>query len=99
MGRDDAARDKDEAAENAEKPSTKAIGWMACLLLSGSLIYTFVKSVRDGGEKTDPWFFAAQTLASVLFLLYALKLKNRVFVTANAVAIASAAGTLLLKLF
>ena len=75
------------------------LGWAACLLLSGSLIYTFIRSAKDGGEKTDTWFFAAQTLASILFLLYSLKLKNRVFVTANAVAIASAAGTLLLKLF
>ena len=99
MGRDDAERDKQEAADDAEKPSTKALGWLACLLLSGSLIYTFVKSAKEGAQEVDPWFFGAQTLASTLFLLYSLKLRNRVFVTANAVAILSAAGTLLLKLF
>ena len=97
-GRDDAARDKEVAAENAEKGSTKALGWMACLLLSGSLIYTFLRSAKDGAQEVDPWFFGAQTLASTLFLFYSLRLRNRVFVTANAVAIASAAGTLLLKL-
>ena len=99
MGRDDEGREKQQAAENAEKPSTKALGWLACLLLSGSLIYTFVRSAKDGGGEVDPWFFGAQTLASTLFLFYSLRLKNRVFVTANAIAIASAAGTLLLKLF
>jgi lipid-A-disaccharide synthase-like uncharacterized protein len=99
MARDDEQREKQEAADNAEKPSTKAMGWLACLLLSGSLIYTFVRSAKDGAQEVDPWFFGAQTLASTLFLLYSLKLKNRVFVTANAVAILSAAGTLLLKLF
>lgn len=98
MGRDEAAREKQEIAENAEKPSTKALGWLACLLLSGSLIYTFIRSAKEGAGDVDPWFFGAQTLASTLFLFYSLKLKNRVFVTANAVAIASAAGTLLLKL-
>ena len=97
MGRD-AERDKQEAAENAEQPSTKALGWMACLMLSGSLIYTFARSAKEGASEVDPWFFGAQTLASTLFLLYSLRLKNRVFVTANAVAILSAAGTLLLKL-
>jgi lipid-A-disaccharide synthase-like uncharacterized protein len=99
MGRDDAERDKQEAADDAEKPSTKALGWLACLLLSGSLIYAFVRSAKEGAHEVDPWFFGAQTLASTLFLLYSLRLKNRVFVTANAVAILSAAGTLLLKLF
>ena len=99
MDRDDAARDKQEAADNAEKPSTKALGWAACLLLSGSQIYTFLRSAKEGTQDVDPWFFGAQTLASSLFLLYALRLRNRVFVTANVVAILSAAGTLLLKLF
>jgi lipid-A-disaccharide synthase-like uncharacterized protein len=99
MRRDDEEQDKQQAAENAEKPSTKALGWFACLLLSGSLIYTFVRSAKEGAQEVDPWFFGAQTLASTMFLLYALRLRNRVFVTANAVAILSAAGTLLLKLF
>jgi lipid-A-disaccharide synthase-like uncharacterized protein len=88
-----------EGRRSSDRKSVQMLGWAACLLLSGSLIYTFIRSAKDGGEKTDPWFFAAQTLASILFLLYSLKLKNRVFVTANAIAIASAAGTLLLKLF
>lgn len=83
----------------SDRKAVQLIGWMACIVLSGSLIYTFVKSMKEGTQAVDPWFFAAQTLASLLFLLYSLRLKNMVFVTANAVAIASAAGTLLLKLF
>jgi len=84
---------------SSDKASVKALGWMACTLLSGSLIYTFIRSAKEGTHNVDPVFFTLQTVASTLFLLYSLKLKNRVFVTANAVAIASAAGTLLLKLF
>lgn len=76
----------------------KVLGWIACLVLSGSLVYVFLRSMKEGTDEVDPWFFAAQTIASTLFLVYALKLKNRVFVTANAVAIASALGTLLLML-
>ena len=87
-----------EARRDSDKASVKALGWLACLLLSGSLIYTFVRSAKEGTQDVDPWFFGLQTLASALFLLYSLRLKNRVFATANAVAIASAAGTLLLKL-
>lgn len=82
----------------SDTASTKALGWMACILLSGSLIYTFVRSAKEGTSDVDPVFFALQTIASTLFLLYSLRLKNRVFVTANAVAIACAAGTLLMKL-
>ena len=39
-------------------------------------------------------FFALQSLASLLFLVYSLKLRNPVFVAANCVALANAAGTL-----
>jgi lipid-A-disaccharide synthase-like uncharacterized protein len=95
----DEQRQQQQDRRASDRTSVKALGWMACLMLSGSLIYTFVRSAKDGTQDVDPWFFGAQTLASTLFLVYSLKLKNRVFVTANAVAIASAAGTLLLKLF
>jgi lipid-A-disaccharide synthase-like uncharacterized protein len=83
----------------SDKKSVKALGWMACIVLSGSLIYTFIRSAKEGTQDVDPLFFTLQTLASTLFLLYSLRLKDRAFITANAVAIASAAGTLLLKLF
>lgn len=83
----------------ADKPTVKALGWAACLALSGSLIYTFVRSMAAGTREVDPLFFSLQTIASTLFLLYSLRLKDRAFITANGVAIASAAGTLLLKLF
>ena len=83
----------------SDKPTVKALGWAACIVLSGSLIYTFVRSMKEGTREVDPLFFSLQTIASTLFLLYALRLKDRAFITANGVAIASAAGTLLLKLF
>ena len=95
--RADQAGGAERKRRKADRRSVAAIGWAACVVLSGSLIYTFVKALVHGPEKADPWFMAAQTLASALFLVYSLRLKNVVFVTANAVAIASALGTLLLK--
>ena len=80
----------------ADRKSVKILGWVACLVLSGSLIYVFVRSLIDGPADVDPVFLALQTLASALFLAYSLRLKNRVFVTANGVAILSAVGTLVL---
>ena len=96
--REQAQQAKGGGRRVSDRTSVKVLGWVACLVLSGSLLYVFVRSMKEGTDEVDPWFFALQTLASTLFLLYALKLKNRVFVTANAVAIASAVGTLLLML-
>lgn len=87
-----------EGRRKADRTSVKLIGWIACLVLSASLVYVFVNSLKEGTDDVDPVFLALQVVASVLFLLYALRLKNRVFVTANLVAIASAAGTLVLML-
>ena len=36
-----------------------------------------------------------QTLASLLFLLYSVKVRNGVFIAANSVALVNAVGTLL----
>ena len=74
----------------------KALGWIACLVLSGSLIYVFARSLMQGPDDVDPVFLTLQTLASLLFLVYSLRVKNRVFVTANGVALLSALGTLVL---
>lgn len=76
----------------------KMVGWAACLVLAGSLTYTFVRALTQGTEGIDPLFFGLQTLASTLFLVYSLRLKNRIFVVANAVAVANAVGTLVLAL-
>jgi hypothetical protein len=73
----------------------QVLGWVACLVLAGSLTYTFVRALTQGPGQVDPLFFALQSLASLLFLAYSLKLKNRVFVAANSVAVLNAAGTLL----
>lgn len=82
----------------SDRTSVQLVGWAACLVLSGSLIYTFVTALVKGPEEADPWFMGAQMLASALFLAYSVRLRNWVFVTANTVAIASALGTLVLKL-
>jgi lipid-A-disaccharide synthase-like uncharacterized protein len=74
------------------------VGWAACVVLAGSLTYTFVRALTQGPEGIDPLFFGLQTLASTLFLVYSLRLKNRIFVVANAVAVANAVGTLIVAL-
>lgn len=78
----------------SDRKGVKMIGWAACLLLAGSLTYTFVRALVNGPDQVDPLFFALQTLASLLFLVYSLRLKNRVFVVANCVALVNAVGTL-----
>jgi lipid-A-disaccharide synthase-like uncharacterized protein len=78
----------------SDRKGVKIVGWAACLLLAGSLTYTFVKALTQGPGQVDPVFFAAQSLASLLFLVYSLRLKNPVFVAANCIALANAAGTL-----
>jgi lipid-A-disaccharide synthase-like uncharacterized protein len=74
------------------------VGWAACVVLAGSLTYTFIRALTQGPEGIDPLFFGLQTLASALFLVYSLRLKNRIFVVANAVAVANAIGTLVVAL-
>ncbi|MDP9348172.1 MAG: hypothetical protein M3P24_03375 [Gemmatimonadota bacterium] len=78
----------------SDRTSVKLIGWVACLALAGSLTYTFVQALREGPQDVDPLFFGMQTLASFLFLLYSLRLRNPIFVAANAVALFNAIGTL-----
>ena len=78
----------------SDRMGVKVVGWIACLSLAASLTYTFVKALTDGPEQVDPLFFALQSLASLLFLVYSLRLKNPVFVAANGIALANAAGTL-----
>jgi hypothetical protein len=75
-----------------------AVGWVACLALAASLTYTFVRTLLDAQHEVDPLFFGMQAVASLLFLVYSVKLRNRVFIAANSVAVANAAGTLLLAL-
>jgi lipid-A-disaccharide synthase-like uncharacterized protein len=78
----------------SDKLPVRILGWTACLVLAGSLTYTFVRSLAEGPEGVDPLFFGLQAVASFLFLLYSIRLKNRVFIAANAVAVVNAAGTL-----
>lgn len=74
------------------------VGWIACLTLAASLTYTFVRALSEGPQGIDPLFFAMQTLASTLFLVYSVRLKNTIFIAANAVAVVNAVGTLVLAL-
>jgi lipid-A-disaccharide synthase-like uncharacterized protein len=82
----------------ADQLPVRLLGWAACLLLAGSLTYTFVRSLAEGPEGVDPLFFSLQAVASLLFLVYSVKLGNRVFIVANAVAAINAAGTLVVVL-
>ncbi len=72
----------------------KLVGWVACLALAASLTYTFVRALVDGPAHVDPLFLAMQTVASLLFLVYSLQLRSRIFVAANSVALVNALGTL-----
>jgi phosphatidylserine synthase len=76
-----------------------AVGWVACIALAFSLTYTFVRTLVDDAHEVDPLFFGMQATASLLFLVYSLKLRNRVFIVANLVAVLNAAGTLILSLW
>lgn len=74
------------------------MGWVACFALATSLTYTFVRALTEGPQGVDPLFFAMQTVASMLFLVYSVRLRNRIFIAANTVAVLNAAGTLVLAL-
>lgn len=76
----------------------KGVGWVACIALAGSLTYTFVRALADGTEGIDPLFFGMQSLASTLFLVYSVRLRNGIFIAANSVAVLNALGTLALAL-
>ena len=82
----------------SDRLGVKIVGWVACLALAASLTYTVVKALTEGPGQVDPLFFAMQTLASLLFLVYSLRLKNRIFVAANSVALLNAIGTLVVAL-
>ncbi|HET7230477.1 MAG TPA: hypothetical protein VFJ16_10780 [Longimicrobium sp.] len=86
--------EKTPQRRESDKKWIQIVGWAACLLLAGSLTYTFVQALVKGPGQVDPLFFALQTGASLLFLIYSLRLKNRVFVAANCVALVNAVGTL-----
>lgn len=70
------------------------VGWIACLALAASLTYTFISALSGQQRQIDPLFFSLQTLASLLFLVYSIRLRNPVFVAANCVALVNAIGTL-----
>ena len=82
----------------ADKGWVKIVGWVACIALATSLTYTFVSALTKGTQDVDPFFFAMQTVASTLFLVYSVRLRNRIFVAANTVAVLNAAGTLVVAL-
>ncbi|HEX2204653.1 MAG TPA: hypothetical protein VHG91_15195 [Longimicrobium sp.] len=82
----------------SDKRWVKVVGWIACTALAASLTYTFVRALVEGTQDVDPLFFTMQTVASLLFLVYSLRLGNRIFVAANSVALANAVGTLVLAL-
>jgi uncharacterized protein with PQ loop repeat len=76
----------------------RVVGWVACIALAGSLTYTFVRALTQGTQDVDPVFFAMQSIASTLFLVYSVRLRNGIFIAANSVAVLNALGTLALAL-
>jgi hypothetical protein len=82
----------------SDKRWVKMVGWAACLVLAGSLTYTFVRALTEGPAEVDPLFFGLQSVASTLFLIYSVRLRNRIFIAANTVAVANALGTLAVSL-
>jgi lipid-A-disaccharide synthase-like uncharacterized protein len=76
----------------------KIVGWVACIALAGSLTYTFVRALSEGPGDVDPVFFGMQTIASALFLVYSIRLRNGIFIAANTVAVLNAVGTLAVAL-
>lgn len=76
----------------------RTVGWIACIALAGSLTYTFIRALTQGPQNVDPVFFAMQTLASTLFLIYSIRLRNGIFIAANTVAVLNALGTLVVAL-
>ena len=82
----------------SDKLAVRIIGWVACIALATSLSYTFVVSLVHGPHDVDPIFFGLQALASLLFLIYSIRLRNRVFIAANVIALLNAMGTILVYL-
>ena len=82
----------------ADRGWVRRVGWVACIALAASLTYTFVRALTQGPQNVDPLFFAMQTVASLLFLVYSVRLRNGIFIAANTVAVLNAAGTLVLAL-
>jgi lipid-A-disaccharide synthase-like uncharacterized protein len=82
----------------SDKRWVKIVGWVACIALAGSLTYTFVRALTEGTGDVDPVFFALQSVASTLFLIYSVRLRNGIFIAANSVAVLNALGTLVLAL-
>ncbi|HEX8363553.1 MAG TPA: hypothetical protein VF613_25760 [Longimicrobium sp.] len=76
----------------------KLVGWAACLALAGSLTYTFISSLSSESKPIDPIFFGMQVAASLLFLIYSIRLRSRIFVVANSVAVLNGLGTLIVAL-
>jgi lipid-A-disaccharide synthase-like uncharacterized protein len=76
----------------------KLVGWAACLALAGSLTYTFISSLSSESTPIDPVFFGMQVTASLLFLIYSIRLRSRIFVVANSVAVLNGLGTLIVAL-
>jgi len=83
---------------SSDRLAVRIIGWIACIALATSLTYTFVRALVEGPDAVDPLFFGLQTVASLLFLVYSVKLRNGVFIAANSVALINAVGTLVVGL-
>jgi lipid-A-disaccharide synthase-like uncharacterized protein len=82
----------------SDRKWVKLVGWAACLALAGSLTYTFISSLTSESTPIDPVFFGMQVTASLLFLIYSIRMRSRIFVVANSVAVLNGIGTLVVAL-
>jgi uncharacterized protein with PQ loop repeat len=67
------------------------VGWTAAAILLATLIKQVYKQWQEHSSRgVSGWLFVGQMAASVLFLLYSWMVQNWVFVTANALILATA---------
>ncbi|WP_174236122.1 hypothetical protein [Rhodanobacter sp. L36] len=70
---------------------TSIIGWLASAILIVTLLWQVWTQAKTHSDKgVSRWLFAGQISASVLFLLYSLRVHNGVFVVSNAVILLTA---------
>lgn len=68
-----------------------AVGWCASVLLLVTIASQIARQWKSGSSKgVSRWLFVGQLIASVLFVVYSVMLKNYVFIVTNALMALSA---------
>lgn len=66
------------------------IGWLASVILIATLTRQIVKQNRSADEGVSRWLFVGQCAASAGFVVYSVRLENRVFIVTNGCALLTA---------